>query len=462
MFCRERPAQTTQDEDDTVDITVARLMATAQRLRNERDTIARQLEFVQAESRFKVEDLQAQLVRHQQESSINRLDNNPSQSSHTNNQLLDGYRVKLEQSQTRSMALALAVSHLQDNVSLLESKLDLEVSTSHQQSQLLSSLRSELTQTSSQDQEALASSLQEVEQLTRERDSFSKALSDSQNSKSELEANIEDLQTQLNSANDDLRNHEAQKIDLLKQVAELDKQLSSTKEDLVESEQRCKHLEATRFASLTKDDATKALQEEIEQLKARVLRRTEQIGLHQHEVKRLDTNLRLAEERLEELTTELDIANTEKAAMVEDCAMAREDREEVQRVLKTLEDEHESLKAERDGLKERADRLEARIGDLAKNREEASRKEEVERAELSKQCAALQMEKEVVQEALRVSELQTGELKDQLTEQLQRSIGLESNATDLHAEAMEIDELRSSEISTLTSLLISEKARSKS
>lgn len=83
----------------------------------------------------------------------------------------------------------------------------------------------------------------------------------------------------------------------------------------------------------------------------RVARRTEQIGIHQHDIRRLETNLRLQEERLNEMTVELETLATQKAAMVEDCADAREARDAALSRVETLEMELEAL----DGKSEQSD-----------------------------------------------------------------------------------------------------------
>ena len=94
--------------------------------------------------------------------------------------------------------------------------------------------------------------------------------------------------------------------------------------------------------SNTDNEATRNLRGQIEELENRVMRRTEQIGIHQHDIKRLETNLRLQEERLSEMTTELETMVTQKDAMVEDCAAAREARDEALIRVERLEEELES------------------------------------------------------------------------------------------------------------------------
>jgi myosin protein heavy chain len=59
-------------------------------------------------------------------------------------------------------------------------------------------------------------------------------------------------------------------------------------------------------------------------------------------IKRLETNIRLQEERLGEMTTELEMMAAQKDAMVEDCASAREARDEALLRVERLEEELES------------------------------------------------------------------------------------------------------------------------
>ena len=88
---------------------------------------------------------------------------------------------------------------------------------------------------------------------------------------------------------------------------------------------------------LPTEDATTALTEETNLLEGRVMRRTEQTGAHQRDIKRLETNVKLLEERLDEAIADLTMAETEKAAMLEDCTTAREERDAAKRELEHME-----------------------------------------------------------------------------------------------------------------------------
>jgi chromosome segregation ATPase len=94
-----------------------------------------------------------------------------------------------------------------------------------------------------------------------------------------------------------------------------------------------------------------ALREQIQELEGRVNRRTEQIGIHQHDIRRLETNLKLQEERISETMSELEMMSAQKEAMVEDCAEARDARDQAVSNLEAAELEVERLQEENDSLK---------------------------------------------------------------------------------------------------------------
>ena len=113
-------------------------------------------------------------------------------------------------------------------------------------------------------------------------------------------------------------------------------------EELNNAEGRYTTPQFHQLSNMTNSEDTQNLLEQIEELENRVMRRTEQIGIHQHDIKRLETNLRLQEERLAEMSTELKIMAAQKDAMVEDCAYAREARDEALIRVERLEEELES------------------------------------------------------------------------------------------------------------------------
>ena len=82
---------------------------------------------------------------------------------------------------------------------------------------------------------------------------------------------------------------------------------------------------------------------DIEQLELRIARRNEQIGIHQAEIARLETNLTLLEDANVEMATELEALTSERDCMVADCAEAREARDRALARIDKLEDQAEAL-----------------------------------------------------------------------------------------------------------------------
>jgi len=156
---------------------------------------------------------------------------------------------------------------------------------------------------------------------------------------------LDQAEAQLSDFTRTLEEVESQRDSLRLQVTNLQSDLAVTQEELSEAEGRYGTLQAQQLSSMSSSEVARSLQEQIEELEMRVLRRTEQIGIHQHDIKRLETNLRLQEERLGEMTTELETLGEQKEAMVWDCADAREARDEAIQKCEGLELEVEILEA---------------------------------------------------------------------------------------------------------------------
>ncbi|KAJ8475031.1 hypothetical protein ONZ45_g15750 [Pleurotus djamor] len=158
-------------------------------------------------------------------------------------------------------------------------------------------------------------------------------------------------------------------------------QLSDTLKALEEAESQRDSL-ALQVTNLTADLA--AAQDELEEAENR---RTEQVGLHQHDIKRLETNLKLQEERLMEMTMEMETLAAQKEAMVEDCATAREARDEAQQHIETLEVEAEQLEADAEVANQSTVNLVAILVDTISRSREAVRSRAQDCQQLSQQLA---------------------------------------------------------------------------
>lgn len=86
----------------------------------------------------------------------------------------------------------------------------------------------------------------------------------------------------------------------------------------------------------------------IEELEFRVDRRTEQIGIHQHEIRRLQTNLQIAEEAIDSMRLELEVLRSERACLEEDAHRVRESWAFDKHALEKVDAELDEVKGELD------------------------------------------------------------------------------------------------------------------
>ena len=158
----------------------------------------------------------------------------------------------------------------------------------------------------------------------------------------ETVATISQLKIEMDQKERHLQDVESERDSLKLQLTNLMTDMQDVQEELNNAEGRYTTLQFHQLSNMTNSEATRNLRGQIEELENRVMRRTEQIGIQQHDIKRLETNLRLQEERLSEMTTELEMMAAQKDAMVEDCADAREARDEALIRVERLEEELEN------------------------------------------------------------------------------------------------------------------------
>lgn len=152
-------------------------------------------------------------------------------------------------------------------------------------------------------------------------------------------------EAQLADVTRQLQESETQRGSMALQITHLEQDLHTAKEELTEAETRYSTLQAQQLSAMSLNEQSRALRRQIEELEQRINRRTEQIGIHQHDIKRLETNLRLQEDRVMEMTGELEVAEAEKLAMVDDCRTTREERDEAMKRCEELDEAVEVLEA---------------------------------------------------------------------------------------------------------------------
>ncbi len=360
--------------------TVEKLLAAVDRLRGERDELRRQLEFLQVESKFTIEALKNKI--------------NTGASSVKAARTMEDPRVLQLQSEVRELlgrlAKASACSRIgMSSPAVVSSRLGLVASASlamvgHLQTRIdddneakdkalieISHLRSQLQDTMASSEESQRTSHTLQQSLRLRPESSTGSLHDTQQQRDDLLHQVEYLQSQI-VASDRIRNQyqelqssherttgrladvtnaledaESERNSLRVEVVNLQRDMVSAQDSLKQAEQRYSDLQNQQLSSMSSVQVNRKLKEQIEELEGRVTRRTEQIGIHQHDIKRLETNLKLQEDRIAEMTSELEIAMSEKESMVEDCADAREARDRALRKVDDLEDTLEALETQR-------------------------------------------------------------------------------------------------------------------
>ena len=302
------------------------------RLRGERDDLRRQLEFLEVESKFTIEALESKI-----NSAVTLTKAAPTAEDPRVSQLQGEVQELLERqtqanshSRIHSLSSAMDSSRLNDQAheemldverqldNIRQQRDDLLLQVEHLQSQAVANNRSR----------------EQLQELQSDLAGKTARLSD-------ITRSLEDAETERNS--------------LKVEVVNLQKDMTLAQEELKQAEQRYSNLQNQQLSSMSTTQVNRKLKEQIEELEGRVARRTEQIGIHQHDIKRLETNLRLQEDRIAEMTTELEVAMSEKESMVEDCADAREARDRTLKKAEDLEEAMESLETQLQSLEQQRD-----------------------------------------------------------------------------------------------------------
>ncbi|TFK19982.1 hypothetical protein FA15DRAFT_759700 [Coprinopsis marcescibilis] len=333
---------------------VGRLLAAVDRLRGERDNLQRDVQFLESESRFAIEALEAKLSASQITSSStgNTVGSLAQMKSEMDALHIELCELKLEAESEINLkdceirrlnqvvtVLGITVDHIsamdhyhgEDEVATaeatvkdLEGRLDvtmlcLEATTSQ---------RDDLVETLKNKEESWANELEAIkfgqQQATR---------------------TIQDLANQVDDLTNQLDAAESERNTLAVQVQNIGEDLEDARVQLTKAESRYSDLQFHQLNSMSSNEATMTLRNQIQELEMRVLRRNEQVGIHQHDIRRLETNLRLQEDRLSEMTMEMEMLNAQKDAMVEDCASTREERDAARHRVDDIEEEMLALEA---------------------------------------------------------------------------------------------------------------------
>jgi chromosome segregation ATPase len=393
--------------------TIEKLLAAVDRLRGERDDLRRQLEFLQVESKFTIEALENQInsgassvkAAATEDLRVLQLQNEVQELLERLAKANSRSHMGLSSSAMESSRLGLIASASLVMVEHLQTRADHDSEAMDQALIEISHLRSELqdTMASSGESHRASHTLQQsLLDLQHRLESSTSSLHDTQRQRDDLFLQLEHLQSQIMAINhigeqyqelqssherttarlaevtNALEDAESERNSLRVEVVNLQGDMVSAQGSLKQAEQRYSDLQNQQLSSMSSAQVNRKLKEQIEELEGRVARRTEQIGIHQHDIKRLETNLKLQEDRIAEMTNELEIAMSEKESMVEDCADAREARDRALRKADDLEDAVETLGTQRRSFEAQRDTevsalVEVWSSTLAKSRSSVTR-----------------------------------------------------------------------------------------
>ncbi|KAG6873218.1 hypothetical protein C0995_001572 [Termitomyces sp. Mi166 len=343
----EKPSSINGDTlqiDHQTALNIERLLAATTRLRGERDALIAErddlrtrLDFLQAESKFELEALNAKLALTVASGSVQNSADDAVKSRGEADSPNALHRASMSEKNLEIRRLGLAVTSC--GVIVQHFKSEAEALALHVCN-------------------ALSSRDEALENLVKNRVEMSGLLHKVQQTELNMELNmdflkeksreVEELRAKLEAKDSDLEqtiaavksaeeaqefykkqfdDAESQRSSLALEVTNLNVELSAAREELQAAESRYTELQSHQFDAMSKTDRMRILQNELMEERARVGRRDEHIKMLRHDIGRMETTLLLQEDRLNEMTTEFEAMTAAKDAMVDDCADAREARD---------------------------------------------------------------------------------------------------------------------------------------
>ncbi|KAJ7631236.1 hypothetical protein FB45DRAFT_794147 [Roridomyces roridus] len=327
---------TPSDED------IARLLNAIERVRGERDNLRRDVEFLQSEARFTEEGLEARIASlTAANSDLAATDAVLRSELHLLQQQLSGataeHRAALQQKNEElrlvglaAMASAVVIDQLQSQANFAQEQ-SLRASTSSEE---VTRRLGEMELQASESLDVLTRQRDELlSQLALNESNWAEEVDKARAAQRETQDGVDMRLSELTHVLDEV---ETERNALKLQVTNLHKDLEDANREIAEAETRYSELQFHQLSAMSNHEASVVLREQLEEQKERVLRRTELVGILQHDSDKRDMNLKLQEERIMEMTTEI-------AAMVEDCADARQARDVAVSRVEDLEAEVEEL-----------------------------------------------------------------------------------------------------------------------
>ncbi|KAG9314126.1 hypothetical protein JVU11DRAFT_4911 [Chiua virens] len=347
------------------------LLQAIDRLRNERDELKRALEFSEVEYRVTTEGFQTRIASLMRQSARGAHDD-------AMDTALTKSRVERRTKELVSCAAALTVviSNLQARLDLSQ---DLPCATSADLSSSNSQLHHAFSTIDSQKQSS-ATGGQEQDDLLHNLDITTKELSEAHEELALLRLQLTDAEGQITTVMERLQasenareealqdlllaeqrsttlsrncqDMESERNSLAVQITNIQDNLACVQGELADAQTRYDALHSQQLSPTSTSKVVQARKDRIQELETRIVHYTNQIGDYQHDIRQLEANVKLHEERIAEMTSEVELLASQKEAMVEDCAEAREARDGAVERLGAYEEEVEGLQQQLDQAKE--------------------------------------------------------------------------------------------------------------
>ena len=361
---------------------VERLLATIDRLRSERDDVKGHLEFSQVEHRFAVQDFQHRILalssttQSDRSLEVSNLEEEIRLLREEANIALakvEDSQLEVKRSQLAASAFSVVVDRVRENSEYLTAQYGSSLRTNEEllsdakrRASVAESQLSEAVQRYDQaeyDRQLLSSRMEELEGVIQR---LGHEASENRDAYRQLSDDLEAAKATADHLRKVVQDVEAERDSLNLRIAHLEGDLSTARSEQEDLQGRYQTLQSQKLSSMSSNQVTRTLRQQIEELEGRVKRRTEQVGLHQHDIRRLETNLRLHEDRIAEMTAEIETLMDQKEAMVEDCAEAREARDHAIQRVEVLEEQVESFEEKTLGAERERDGRDVEVTTLVK------------------------------------------------------------------------------------------------
>lgn len=177
--------------------------------------------------------------------------------------------------------------------------------------------------------------------LNRDAREKGRSLQDLQDKLEELEEARHKLEDLLAEQNGNVRALERELDARGMEYQRLEEAHTIAREELYEARQEADQLRNNHMTELGQEnpEVKETLERHIDELDARIVRRNEQIGIQQNDIRRLDMNLRIAESTVDELRTEVDELRRQVGWLEDDASNVRQERNSAQKELETARHE---------------------------------------------------------------------------------------------------------------------------